>query len=54
MPALPTKDSAPWCPNCKSHLELDDIGSAQGGVVDTGLNVIWCNKCGVLLGGSWR
>jgi hypothetical protein len=51
--ALPSKDTAPWCPNCKAHLEFDDIGSSQGGITDAGLNLIWCNKCGMILGGSW-
>ena len=41
----------PWCPNCRRPLELADIGSLTA-PAGAGVRVIYCRKCGIILGGS--
>ncbi|HYA57736.1 MAG TPA: hypothetical protein VEH57_04650 [Thermoplasmata archaeon] len=54
MSAPPASGNLPWCPNCKQPLSLNDVGTFKGpgGFTSFGLNVIFCRKCGVVLGGS--
>jgi hypothetical protein len=42
----------PRCPFCSAQLELEkDVGSWQNGVL-VRLTVIWCRRCGAILGGG--
>jgi len=46
---------SPWCPNCKEPLTLDDVGTlqrSQASVPRFWTSVLFCKKCGVILGGS--
>ena len=58
MPAVPPppppNTGLPWCPNCKQPLRLQDVGYMKGGggFTSFGLNVLYCKRCGVILGGS--
>jgi hypothetical protein len=33
------------CPNCKTELEIDDIGDAQGGNILISVQVEYCPEC---------
>jgi len=47
--------NAPWCPNCKQPLGPGEIGSYNArdfGILTAGLSVVFCRKCGVILGAA--
>lgn len=54
MSTPPSSGNLPWCPNCKQPLNLSDVGYLKGGggFTSFGTNVLFCRKCGVILGGS--
>lgn len=49
------KGAVPWCPNCKAPLTLDDVGTlqrSQSEIPRFWTSLLFCKKCGVILGGS--
>jgi hypothetical protein len=52
-PAAEPHPKGPWCPHCRQTLTLTDIGGIRdAGIRWTTTSIVYCKKCGGILGGA--
>jgi hypothetical protein len=45
-------DMSPKCPKCNATLDLKTDVAHERAAFGSGIGIMWCKKCGAVLGGS--